>query len=523
MDQFLKVILGVLEFLLPEKTFSLSWVFVVVFVGIWIIGWIQYKRRLCDVDEFCEKALAEYATKKELITCNEYVDNFDIELASRDVSISDLPNIFVTVGLIGTFIGLGVALQGAADLLNTDKIDIAQLNSVLGILAFKFKTSVWGMVLSISAQKLFVQNYFELKDGKLCKLKDQLAELVGKRSDVQLQDSVEKIYAGMSQYNDSSDKFLDLVNKLGVILSDMSNSLLKQQQSYVELVKKEQDWYDESIRDFKAHLKQYQYVFLRGSNTYIKHAHEELYNSLRKCMSEVHDNCVSEAVRIGDTISAYNVSVEAFREVLESIKKEMGEIVSSNQDSRQAIKKLQEDNYKDIQSKIDAIKDRIIEMADTSICSKIGTTCDSLQSMVGKQKKIENSIDRAVLQINQENGKQLEKLSKNLAEYTGTINGSCTKLEEVQKNVLEKIPTAEDLRKPLSESQDMLKKAIIETLQNYESKLLPLQKLEQIVAALENDKELVRQILLRELLNIADAKDSIGNKVNGVSADEKKD
>jgi len=65
--------------------------------------------------------------------------------------IDAVPSVLVTIGILGTFMGIGLAVQKSLPLLDEhSRVPVAHaLSELLGAIRFKFQTSGWGIVLSL--------------------------------------------------------------------------------------------------------------------------------------------------------------------------------------------------------------------------------------------------------------------------------------------------------------------------------------------------------------------------------------
>lgn len=159
-------------FLIPEAV--LSTVFLMIFIGIFAFG--VYRQRKCT--EFLQAFDAEADENFKALATKMTPDMF-IKKNLRKISVTEdlleeLPNVFVSIGIVATFLGLGVAIQGAAELLQTDKLELPKLTAVLGVIAFKFQTSVWGICFSIIFRNVIVERYFEFRRQLVDEITDRL-------------------------------------------------------------------------------------------------------------------------------------------------------------------------------------------------------------------------------------------------------------------------------------------------------------------------------------------------------------
>lgn len=148
-------------FLIPEA--ALSTVFLFLFIIIFAFG--VYRVQTCKkfLTAFSENAEEEFEKLRAKMSPDLFIKNNLRKISPTEDNVAEMPNIFVSVGIIATFLGLGVAIQGAADLLQTDKLELPKLTAVLGVIAFKFQTSVWGICFSILFRSLIVERYFDFR------------------------------------------------------------------------------------------------------------------------------------------------------------------------------------------------------------------------------------------------------------------------------------------------------------------------------------------------------------------------
>lgn len=157
----------------PES--SLSVVFLGIFALIFLYGFWHLRRCRAGVRNFRQGAADRFALEHGRITAASFIARFDEGQKIREIRIESLPNIFVTVGILGTFLGLGVAIHGASELLGSQKIDLVQLNAVLSVIAFKFQTSIWGTLFSLLFLKCFNEPYYAYRQEAVCDVLDQIA------------------------------------------------------------------------------------------------------------------------------------------------------------------------------------------------------------------------------------------------------------------------------------------------------------------------------------------------------------
>lgn len=203
------LLLKAVEFLLvPESILSI--IFLLIFIGLFIYGLISIRNCKKALREYKDNCGDQYKEERDRINQKQFLSRISAAMAAKEVSTVDLPNMFVSVGILGTFIGLGVAIHGAADLLSADKVDLNKLNEVLNVIAFKFQTSVWGTVFSLVFQKFIAEPYFVKKHGLIGEVESTIyADAVNPNAALQKQlAELEEMHASQTSMSDDINKFV---------------------------------------------------------------------------------------------------------------------------------------------------------------------------------------------------------------------------------------------------------------------------------------------------------------------------
>ena len=131
-----------LDFLLPSSA-PMEWVPFSILVGLFLLGVIAYKLVVIRTPQ------------------NHFLFGPEIEESIHTPwagYVLLLPSVLLVVGLLFTFLGLGVAIQQAGGALQASHQTgpsnqlTEQLRTVLGLIGLKFKASVWGILLHLLAQ-----------------------------------------------------------------------------------------------------------------------------------------------------------------------------------------------------------------------------------------------------------------------------------------------------------------------------------------------------------------------------------
>ena len=171
------LILKTINFLfVPEA--ALAVVFLIVFIILCIYGYLKVKKCKLFIMDLEQNMEAEFDKCKDKYNPHTFISGKLAAISGIENEVMQIPNIFVSIGILATFLGLGVAIQSAAALLKSNTVELAKLNDVLGIIAFKFQTSVWGIMFSLLFQKIIVNTYFEFKENIVSAMHEKLYEKV---------------------------------------------------------------------------------------------------------------------------------------------------------------------------------------------------------------------------------------------------------------------------------------------------------------------------------------------------------
>ncbi|WP_240996561.1 hypothetical protein [Pseudomonas viridiflava] len=147
---------GVLEFLSPSLGSPLELVFCTVIIGGMLVSLITAE--VCGRAPAWERNWQGGTHKGALDIEHGSLGELNQAVATLPERIvANMPGLLLIVGLLGTFLGLGMALdkasgilQGNADSLNAMTDSLGQLTGMMKDLGTKFKTSTWGIIAFIA-------------------------------------------------------------------------------------------------------------------------------------------------------------------------------------------------------------------------------------------------------------------------------------------------------------------------------------------------------------------------------------
>ena len=289
---------------------NISTIFLIIFVGIFSFG--VYRQRQCK--EFLKKFDAEAEESFKALASKMTSDVF-IKKNIRKISVSEnvieeLPNVFVSIGIIATFLGLGVAIQGASELLQTDKLELSKLTAVLGVIAFKFQTSVWGICFSIIFRNTIVERYFEFQHQLVDELTDRLymLERENARTLIERQNELlvvqhKAILAANAAQNQALIErliaFETSVHADNQIANEYLHNFIENFQDFIEIAQdfgKHELAFSKSVEAFTQRVKLFQEEFATLVHTEladIKTVNEELGRIHAEHIQKIHDEHTS--------------------------------------------------------------------------------------------------------------------------------------------------------------------------------------------------------------------------------------
>lgn len=173
--------MDIIFFLIPS-TEVLPWIFFIIIWLTFIITVVllhlkarpeNWQKNWFEEDEISSKLDPEHSSIEDI--------SYTVSTPAERWADS-APGIILIVGLLGTFIGLGLALDKASSILsgiNSDGMDNAmnQLMAMMEGLGTKFKTSTWGLMAFIFLKLFFGINKYEMRRLNWCsqKIKHELS------------------------------------------------------------------------------------------------------------------------------------------------------------------------------------------------------------------------------------------------------------------------------------------------------------------------------------------------------------
>ena len=353
----------------PESTFSV--IFLIILISCFLYGIILKNNCLKYLLNFSDNAVQEYNNVKTHYLPDVFVALHQKILSVKESKISDLQNVFVSVGILGTFIGLGIAIKGAAELLNNENIDISKLNAVLGVIAFKFQISVWGTIFSLIFQKLVAESYFEKKEIILTNVLHNLyndeieirttlerhllaTEKIEEANNNQLNE-LSNMQSNFKNYVDSSVEFANNVKLFGgnvgiyhkqmiETIEKISHDFITEQEQLKKYVGEIVEKFIENVNDMQEKMQNgqmemenlqneihvniirsietLQKAFVRSEDKYMRDAQDRFNSMLKTSLVEIHREYVDAAHSLKIVVDKLNNELNGVDNEVNSLRTE---------------------------------------------------------------------------------------------------------------------------------------------------------------------------------------------------------
>lgn len=459
----------VIEFItVPES--SLSFVFLIIFTIIFIYGIYRIRKDKAVVENTIDSIIDEYHGNHSKYDAEVFFERKADKIKINDGYIDDLPNLFVSIGILGTFIGLGIAIQGAAELLNDETVDLHQLNAVLGIIAFKFQTSVWGTIFSIIFREGFLESYFIKRQNMLADLRENLLNIEKETTRTLLSkqlSGIDDMKAILSDFNDvfyqKMDTFSSYVNRMNELLDQFNSNVIQVstlinglQEITVEIGNKLIEYsaetrdkfllaqedasenQDRRLVEITRTIETLQKVFMRSEDEYIKRTQANLLIAMREHVQTIHKEYLKEAENIA-------AIMERIRLVSDRMGTDVENMHKSFIDEQKNTGKMLKDMYKQIGNTMNSVSSNSdIQMATISkISATMENTAEVITDVKHKEllelkKAVNTGIEGIVAHVSSFNEDSL-RITEAIESSTASNERAIEKLTSTMKNSIKAI------------------------------------------------------------------------------------
>ena len=478
-------------FFIPEA--ALSVIFLIVFIAIFLLGikWRRYCRSV--LSQLKENAVHDYGEIQNKLSPQMFLQTRLAVLTDEESRIGELPNVFVSVGILATFLGLGVAIQGAADLLHEDTVDLMKLIDVLGVIAFKFQTSIWGVCFSLIFQRQDVIDeltaaLYAIEGDDTRALLAAQNEMLGTQFSMQqkLQTALaQRVIGELEKQNASLDflkehfirfvdtsvsftetarEFKDETKKLQdavVLIQETVDRNIRESQETFQKVKEDfisrlvtnQEEFKEELHSIQSSANRYiaesQKQMLKNEDQFAERTQRAFEGMLESQLGRVHDEYMAETRQIGKTIQTLSVVLEKIDTQIDQMQK----LGYSEQKKWTALYKSISDDLK---------------IVSTGIADQVRM---GAQESAEARRAVEQSL--AAMQESIKTGQE-----SFLDAFISSRSHEDAQAKEI-KRLLEEIRQTTDLHKPLQELAEIQQKTSGQQIAAWEKRLLHLEQVIQ--------------------------------------------
>ena len=387
-------------------------------------------------------------------------DLFHIVATRAEKLAEVMPGMLLIVGLLGTFIGLGLALDKASSILGASSaIDAAgsadSLQNMLGMLkglGTKFKTSTWGITGFIlmkvwSEITQFEENRLAWVIGKAKKEADERKNLLAATEDEKWKRSIE---LGSTITSKLATAFEGSIQK----------SIQTANQNNRELMANSADYFSRQTNELNEHRNKIALAntgalgeICANQQATIKLLETNSHNLLESINSQSHLIHGLLETQLKKQTEISRKTTNQFRELIETNFSYFGEKIQNMTDASQQTNAAMQDftnNTQKVVSNMDSAAQRMAAGADN-----VGTAAQDLLSAVGKFEKqftevlnnVRTDLGNAISEMSTQASQTLEMGSTKLSDATIQISQSLEQLSA-------------DVTGTMTEVQDSIKEAL---------------------------------------------------------------
>ncbi|HMW22163.1 MAG TPA: hypothetical protein PKC59_01915 [Burkholderiaceae bacterium] len=370
-----------------------------------------------------------------------------------------MPGILLIIGLLGTFLGLGMALNNASSILSNANQGgdmehaMGDLMGMMQGLGTKFKTSTWGIMAFLMLKGWCAYDGFDERRLRWC-IKRMKTEI----------DASKRITQETSEA--TNRKFLSALSSVGDQLysgtQNLHTMLHAQLTAVHSSIKHQLEKSDEITRNGRAIHKSIE-SFAANTNTVdaITMLSEKVCSSTRSMQTALQTQLtyihagVKQQVQLSDSIassgSATRQSIQAFTEASLSNINILREASTKTLDASQKMG----DSAGELQSVIQSFRDNITEVLSI-LKQDLGSTIENMNTNFGKNMdQIATKLSEATTGISV----AVDDLSQNVGETMGQVEKSITESVDIQKKAHgEFLLTSETLNTQVTEMTNLVLK-----------------------------------------------------------------
>jgi hypothetical protein len=349
--------------------------------------------------------------------------SYEVETTSEKIS-EILPGVLLIVGLLGTFIGLGIALDSAASVLGNGKAateKMGELSGLMSALGAKFQTSTWGIIAFLCFKSWHLKQGSSDKRLSWCVKKINLhisnqeiekIKLDNKKQQLFL-DNINLVHKEISNTIQNQITASNEIKKQAIFDSKESNSqLMNLLSNQFELVNKQ----NSNLILETIETKKILFGFVADNKANI----QEMKNSTAE-LSKAAQSMGESAIYLNTSISAFEGNVTS---VMNSLKNDLNQSISKlNTDMHENLKSMGSDlssSTKGISNAVSTFSENMktsLNKMNTDLDINMTTMSNNLKSatdnigvaVTGFSKEMGGSV-LSIVEANEKSGKTQQKM-----------------------------------------------------------------------------------------------------------------
>jgi ABC-type transporter Mla subunit MlaD len=479
----------ILNFLLPQSADLLQWVFLTV-IFLMLTATIVSTHRSAQVPSWeknWNRNGGNYAASDSLGIEHGSVTDLWHAVATPPEKLAEaMPGMLLMVGLLGTFIGLGVALNHASEILGQSNALAAgnaanSMQDLLGLLqglGTKFKTSTWGILGFIILKIWSETTRFDDKrlNWVILKVKVELE----KRSEMKERKEEKHTQLLFNQMGSSSNLLINAITTQGLLqinagkihheqslaaAFDIRNAIITMHTALPEAINQSTSRLDERLESIHTETEN-NVQAVRGTEKVMR----EFIDESKSVMERMADG--SKA--IGDGANKMNATIDSFEtkftsvldDIASSLTKSINDLGEKSKEGSGKIESATQNVATVLESTMNNINSAIARQATslTVLIKESGDTNEKLQESAGAINKLVTPIVEGLQAISASN--------RNMAQIGSSVKEAADRFDGISK----KIADFPDFIAPLGDLHQS-QRDLVDTLKKVEPSAAQLQTL----------------------------------------------
>lgn len=467
--------------------------FFVIIAALFVATWIALAKNANS------RAWQQNWQGKKLDSEHSSLTDLSYAVATKSEKAADvMPGVILIIGLLGTFIGLGLALDKAslilssADMNNMDN-SMSQLMGMMEGLGTKFKTSTWGLIAFLLLKVIAAKNGYDDRRLNWCsqRVKEDLEQARQDKIDqdksyqsallekishltqslVDSQGKNQKVFSEgylelQQEHSRNSDKLLARIEQNALDLSSTQKEIHTQ---HLELMKVLSDKQVKVLEQSKADQR----TLVEGISNQFSINFDALMTKFQHHYTDYKQSHLESSERVGEQICA---SIFKQQEMVTAAVDKNSQYLAETAKESKEMRKAMESFVKKNLETVESLNQSAQGMANAA--GTIGQSATALESVIKTlnkemnaiMSKLKNDLGETIGNMDQSFNQSMSKMSANLAQTIGDMNDSFKQnMGEMSSNLAtatDNISTSiTSLSEAVNETMNSVEKAISESLE----------------------------------------------------------